>query len=30
MDVAIVQVGDANQQRFLDEVAAPLLEKLRG
>ncbi len=29
-DVAIVQVGDANQQRFLDEVAAPLLEKLRG
>ncbi len=28
-DVAIVQVGDADQRRFLDEVAAPLLEKLR-
>jgi G6PDH family F420-dependent oxidoreductase len=28
-DIAIVQVGDANQQRFLDEAAAPLLEKLR-
>jgi G6PDH family F420-dependent oxidoreductase len=28
-DVAIVQVGDENQQRFLDEAAAPLLEKLR-
>jgi hypothetical protein len=29
-DVALVQVGDENQQRFLDEGAAPLLEKLRG
>lgn len=29
-DVALVQVGDENQQRFLDEVAGPLLEKLRG
>jgi len=28
-DVAIVQVGDVNQQRFLDEAAEPLLEKLR-
>ena len=28
-DVALVQVGDALQQRFLDEVAEPLLEKLR-
>ena len=28
-DIAIVQVGDAQQQRFVDEVAAPLLEKLR-
>ncbi|MFM9918612.1 TIGR03557 family F420-dependent LLM class oxidoreductase [Lacisediminihabitans sp. H27-G8] len=28
-DVALVQVGDANQQRFLDEAAGPLLEKLR-
>jgi G6PDH family F420-dependent oxidoreductase len=28
-DVAIVQVGDENQQRFLDEAAEPLLEKLR-
>lgn len=28
-DVAVVQVGDASQERFLDEVAAPLLEKLR-
>ncbi|MFD1721764.1 TIGR03557 family F420-dependent LLM class oxidoreductase [Amnibacterium endophyticum] len=28
-DVALVQVGDVLQQRFLDEVAEPLLEKLR-
>ena len=28
-DVAIVQVGDEGQQEFLDEVAEPLLEKLR-
>ena len=28
-DVAVVQVGDALQQRFLDEVAEPLLERLR-
>jgi G6PDH family F420-dependent oxidoreductase len=28
-DVAIVQVGDEGQQRFLDEAAGPLLEKLR-
>ena len=28
-DVALVQVGDALQQRFLDEAAGPLLEKLR-
>jgi G6PDH family F420-dependent oxidoreductase len=28
-DVALVQVGDENQSRFLDEVAGPLLEKLR-
>ena len=28
-DIAIVQVGDEQQQRFVDEVAAPLLEKLR-
>jgi hypothetical protein len=28
-DVALVQVGDVNQQRFLDEAAEPLLEKLR-
>ena len=28
-DVALVQVGDRWQQQFLDEVAAPLLEKLR-
>ncbi|MEX8032899.1 LLM class F420-dependent oxidoreductase [Microbacterium sp. 20-116] len=28
-DIAIVQVGDAQQQRFVDEIAAPLLEKLR-
>jgi G6PDH family F420-dependent oxidoreductase len=28
-DLAIVQIGDELQQRFLDEVAEPLLEKLR-
>lgn len=28
-DIAVVQVGDEGQQRFLDEAAAPLLEKLR-
>ena len=28
-DVALVQVGDERQQQFLDEVAGPLLEKLR-
>jgi G6PDH family F420-dependent oxidoreductase len=28
-DVAIVQIGDELQQRFLDEAAGPLLEKLR-
>ncbi|HWI43491.1 MAG TPA: TIGR03557 family F420-dependent LLM class oxidoreductase [Nocardioides sp.] len=28
-DVALVQVGDRLQQRFLDEAAGPLLEKLR-
>jgi G6PDH family F420-dependent oxidoreductase len=28
-DVAVVQVGDELQQQFLDEVAGPLLEKLR-
>ena len=28
-DIAIVQVGDTQQQRFVDEIAAPLLEKLR-
>ncbi len=28
-DVAVVQVGDALQQRFLDEAAGPLLEALR-
>jgi hypothetical protein len=28
-DVALVQVGDEGQQRFLDEAARPLLEKLR-
>lgn len=28
-DVAIVQVGDAEQDRFVSEVAQPLLEKLR-
>lgn len=28
-DVALVQVGDALQRRFLEEAAGPLLEKLR-
>ncbi|GAA3831331.1 TIGR03557 family F420-dependent LLM class oxidoreductase [Nocardioides panacisoli] len=28
-DIALVQVGDRLQQRFLDEAAEPLLEKLR-
>ena len=28
-DIALVQVGDAAQRRFLDEAARPLLEKLR-
>ena len=28
-DVALVQVGDENQQRFHDEAAGLLLEKLR-
>lgn len=28
-DVAVVQVGDELQSRFLDEVAEPLLERLR-
>ncbi len=28
-DVALVQIGDELQQRFLDEAAGPLLEKLR-
>ena len=28
-DIAIVQIGDELQQRFLDEAAGPLLEKLR-
>jgi G6PDH family F420-dependent oxidoreductase len=28
-DIALVQVGDENQDRFLDEAAGPLLEKLR-
>ncbi|GAB7003668.1 LLM class F420-dependent oxidoreductase [Nocardioides sp. AN3] len=28
-DVALVQVGDEGQQRFLDEAATPLLERLR-
>lgn len=28
-DLAIVQVGDAAQQRFLDEAAGPLLQRLR-
>lgn len=28
-DLAIVQIGDAKQDRFLAEVAVPLLERLR-
>ena len=28
-DIAIVQVGDEKQQRFLDQAAGPLLDKLR-
>lgn len=28
-DVALVQIGDEGQQRFLDEAAGPLLDKLR-
>lgn len=28
-DVAVVQVGGEYQQRIIDEVASPLLEKLR-
>jgi G6PDH family F420-dependent oxidoreductase len=28
-DIALVQVGDEGQSRFLDEAAGPLLEKLR-
>ena len=28
-DVALVQVGDEGQDRFLAEAAGPLLEKLR-
>jgi G6PDH family F420-dependent oxidoreductase len=28
-DIALVQVGDEGQQRFLDSAAGPLLEKLR-
>ncbi|PJJ71864.1 G6PDH family F420-dependent oxidoreductase [Diaminobutyricimonas aerilata] len=28
-DIALVQVGDEGQDRFLDEAAGPLLEKLR-
>ncbi|CAD6001218.1 LLM class F420-dependent oxidoreductase [Agreia sp. COWG] len=28
-DIALVQIGDELQQRFLDEVAEPLLEKIR-
>ena len=28
-DVALVQVGDEGQSRFLDEAAGPLLERLR-
>jgi G6PDH family F420-dependent oxidoreductase len=29
-DIALVQVGDEGQDRFLEEAAVPLLEKLRG
>ncbi|KRB74098.1 LLM class F420-dependent oxidoreductase [Nocardioides sp. Root190] len=28
-DVAVLQIGDRHQQQFLDEVAVPLLERLR-
>lgn len=28
-DVALVQIGDAEQDRFVSEIAAPLLERLR-
>ncbi|MCW2515092.1 MAG: luciferase family protein, partial [Mycobacterium sp.] len=28
-DIALVQVGDEGQDRFLKEAAHPLLEKLR-
>ena len=28
-DIALVQVGDEGQDRFLKEAAEPLLEKLR-
>ncbi|MBF0815442.1 LLM class F420-dependent oxidoreductase [Microbacterium paludicola] len=28
-DIAIVQIGDEKQQQFLDDVAGPLLERLR-
>ena len=28
-DIAVVQIGDEGQQRFLDEAARPLLERLR-
>jgi G6PDH family F420-dependent oxidoreductase len=28
-DIAVVQIGDDGQQRFLDEAAGPLLERLR-
>ena len=28
-DIALVQVGGDAQERFLDEAAGPLLEKLR-
>jgi G6PDH family F420-dependent oxidoreductase len=28
-DVALVQIGDEGQERFLDEAAGPLLQKLR-
>ncbi len=28
-DVALVQIGGESQERFLDEAAGPLLEKLR-
>ena len=28
-DIGLVQVGDEGQDRFLDEAAGPLLERLR-